>query len=313
MNFLMLHEYIEFAKHLNFSSAAKALHLSQSTLSKHIAELERCVGFELVVHEQHPTLTPAGKVFLESVEQMTFIYQNAIDQCLRISKEFAGSITIQDPIIDSTIAYQSLEVYSFFSQNYPLIEIKLHTISGETVREALNERRVDIGYYMAYGDRTSVVKRLDKEGFISFPLRFRNYSVWMRKNHPLAERPRLSFADLKGFPFLVPSDKLFEDWAQVLIDASRAHGFTPIINLKVTPTINGYFAVDTKQGVIILSDAFLQDPRFLMRTDMITRNFDDPNTGYTMFTIYHKDNKNPVLPLFVEQLEEASARETFPD
>jgi DNA-binding transcriptional LysR family regulator len=189
----------------------------------------------------------------------------------------------------------------------------LHTISGETVREALDSRKVDIGYYMAYGDRGLVVERLGKEGFASFPLRFRHYSVWMRKDHPLAEKPRLSFADLRGFPFLVPSDKLFEDWAQVLTDASKAHGFTPVINLKVTPTINGYFVVDTKQGIIILSDAFLQDPRFLMRTDMITRNFDDPSTGYTMFSIYRNDNENPVLPLFVEQLEKIRAREAFPD
>ena len=40
MDMQVLREFVEFSKHLNFSAAARFLHMSQSSLSKHIADLE---------------------------------------------------------------------------------------------------------------------------------------------------------------------------------------------------------------------------------------------------------------------------------
>ena len=48
MNTEWLHEYIVFARHLNFSSAAKALNMAQPTLSKHMIALEKWVGVPLI-------------------------------------------------------------------------------------------------------------------------------------------------------------------------------------------------------------------------------------------------------------------------
>ena len=119
----------------------------------------------------------------------------------------------------------------------------------------------------------------------------------------MAAKDHLYVADLEGSPFLIPADRLFDDWRIVLEKLCMDHGFFPRVNLKVTPTINGYFALNTKNGVVILSEAFLQDPRFLMREDMVVRELSDEDCAYTLFFVFKEGNPNPIVPLFAECLE----------
>lgn len=58
-----LYEYLTLAKCGSFTAAARELHITQSTLSKHIATLERDFGTDLFIRERSGTkLTQAGKV-----------------------------------------------------------------------------------------------------------------------------------------------------------------------------------------------------------------------------------------------------------
>lgn len=302
MNIQTLYEYAEFSKYLNFSAAARALHLSQSSLSKHMSDLERELGFMLVFRKNKPTLTPAGKRFLEYVEDALFAFEKVVEECKSLQHDYAGTIVIQDPLIDSTISAQSVTSFMYFAKHYPLAEIIPYTIRGETITESLLAGNVDIGYLMAYGDEDKIITARRELGITAFPLRKRKFSVWMRRDHPLAKKENLHVADLDGYPFLIPADRLFDDWRHVLENVGRAHGINPKINSKVTATINGYFMMDTKNGVIILSDAFLKDPRFIMRSDMVTHEFAEDDCSYTLYVVYKEDNDNPLLPLFIEQL-----------
>ncbi len=303
MNLRMLEEFVEFSKALNFSTAAKLLHMSQSSLSKHMSELERTIGFTLVSRDAPMTLTPAGKLFLESAEDILFRYNETLAACRRLQHQRQGHITVHDPLIDSTIGNQAISVFMHFSEHYPEVEVNLHTIRNQTVSEALDDGTVDIGYYMAYGDVEAIIEERAARGIVAVPLRQRRFSVWMKKDHPMAAKDHLYVADLEGSPFLIPADRLFDDWRIVLEKLCMDHGFFPRVNLKVTPTINGYFALNTKNGVVILSEAFLQDPRFLMREDMVVRELSDEDCAYTLFFVFKEGNPNPIVPLFAECLE----------
>ena len=78
MDMQVLREFVEFSKHLNFSAAARFLHMSQSSLSKHIADLEKEVGFPLVDRDGGVALTVAGKHFLTSVEDILYNYEQSV-------------------------------------------------------------------------------------------------------------------------------------------------------------------------------------------------------------------------------------------
>lgn len=66
-----LHEYVKVADCGSFTAAARDLHLTQSTLSKHIALLEREFGADLFVRDRSGvTLTEAGSVLYAQALQV---------------------------------------------------------------------------------------------------------------------------------------------------------------------------------------------------------------------------------------------------
>lgn len=306
METTVLREFVEFAKYLNFSAAARALHMSQSSLSKHIADLERDLGFNLIVHGNPPTLTKAGIAFLEVCEEVIFAFDVAVEHCRTLDRQPDGRIVIQDPVMDSTISNQSIPVFMYFAEHHPSVEIELFPLRGKTISDALNDGTMDVGYFMGYGDIRENVAKKAQAGIVAFPLRTRRFAVWMSKDHPVAKKEELHVEDMRDYPILVQADRLFDDWRLVLQNLCEAHGFTPKIKLRITPTINSYFALNTQNGFVILADAFLSDPRFLMRRDMVTRELVGEGCEYNLYCVYRADNRNPALPLFIEQLKQTS-------
>lgn len=69
MDLETLREFVVFARHLNFSYAAKELNLTQSTLSKHIAALEKELGCDVVVRKRQLELTDAGRKLLQASQK----------------------------------------------------------------------------------------------------------------------------------------------------------------------------------------------------------------------------------------------------
>ena len=74
----LLREYIVFAKHLNFSRAAAELSMTQSTLSKHVAALEKELGFLVVERGRELRFTAQGKAFLESAQKVVHLYDDEL-------------------------------------------------------------------------------------------------------------------------------------------------------------------------------------------------------------------------------------------
>ena len=66
-----LHEFAKVADCGSFTAAARELHLTQSTLSKHVALLEREFGADLFVRDRSGvSLTEAGGVLYAQARQM---------------------------------------------------------------------------------------------------------------------------------------------------------------------------------------------------------------------------------------------------
>lgn len=63
MDIEYLREFVTFSRLMNFSRAAKQLHISQPTLSNHIAAIEAEVGSVLVGRSTPLRLTQSGRVF----------------------------------------------------------------------------------------------------------------------------------------------------------------------------------------------------------------------------------------------------------
>lgn len=70
MNFDSLGYFLALAREKNFTRAAETLHITQQSLSSHIANLERELNCTLVVRRTPLQLTYAGRTFLRYAESI---------------------------------------------------------------------------------------------------------------------------------------------------------------------------------------------------------------------------------------------------
>lgn len=80
MRIEMPREFVLMAKVLNFSAAARKLNLSQSAMSTHVANLEKELGVTLFSRERQITLTPAGQLLLDGIQETLDSYDSALRQ-----------------------------------------------------------------------------------------------------------------------------------------------------------------------------------------------------------------------------------------
>ena len=86
-----IREFATFAQTLKFTDAAQALHMSQSSLSKHIRDLEEELGMLLVERGAAGTgknaLTPAGRRYLELAGAWLDEHDAIVAECRLIADE----------------------------------------------------------------------------------------------------------------------------------------------------------------------------------------------------------------------------------
>ena len=71
MEIKWIEDFIALAQHQSFSRAAELRNVTQSGLSRRIQALEQWIGAELIDRSTYPpTLTPAGRLFLEAAEDI---------------------------------------------------------------------------------------------------------------------------------------------------------------------------------------------------------------------------------------------------
>ena len=89
MNFHSLDYFLVLAREKNFTRAAEALHITQQSLSSHIANLERELNCTLVVRRTPLELTYAGRTFLR--------YAESIGQTRQaMEREFCGTEVVEN-------------------------------------------------------------------------------------------------------------------------------------------------------------------------------------------------------------------------
>ena len=142
MNFLTMDYFMEVVQTKNITNAASHLHITQQTLSAHIASLEKELGCKLFDRHTPLRLTYAGEVFLRYASdfqrQDRALMQEFGDitsnqkGLLRIGISFARSYAFMPPLIKS------------FQEKHPHIEIQIHEGSNDELSAALIREDMDI-------------------------------------------------------------------------------------------------------------------------------------------------------------------------
>ncbi|MCI8991726.1 MAG: LysR family transcriptional regulator [Eubacterium sp.] len=148
------------AEHLNYTKAAQILEISQSTLSTHIAALERGFGFPLFIRTNRSVeLSPEGEVLIDALEKVTHIWQQAQNEAAELRLE-KGSVLKLGILEGQNTEQFYRKVWKRFQDKHPDVELKIRSFSGAELIEKLDEREVDA----IFGYQSLLKMRKDLDG-----------------------------------------------------------------------------------------------------------------------------------------------------
>jgi DNA-binding transcriptional LysR family regulator len=135
--------FLAIAETAHFGKAAKALNVTQSTISTRIKTLEELLGQQLFVRSKlGTTLTPAGTKFKSSAETMVRVWEHARQQ-VALASEFQSLITVGGEL---TLWQQLvLKWLPWVRSSMPDVAVRTEILEPENLTHHLVDGSMDIG------------------------------------------------------------------------------------------------------------------------------------------------------------------------
>lgn len=128
-----MHLFVEVARTKSFRRAAEALDMPNSTLSRHIAQLEKAIGLRLLHRSTRKVeLTEAGEVYFKRCQSIVQEARVAHESLLDMAERPTGTLRVSMPV-DLATGYLA-PILADFATAYPLIAFEFD----------LTPRRVDL-------------------------------------------------------------------------------------------------------------------------------------------------------------------------
>lgn len=192
----LLNYFLAIAREENITAAAKILHVTQPTLSKQMMELEEQLGCRLFRRgKKHITLTDEGQYFRRRAQEILSLLSST-EEALQSSEQFIkGDIVLG---CGETNKMESIsKIFKRMHLLYPEIRFHLFSANTEAILEKMDQGLIDIGL---------LLDPPDKENYSYIDIGQADcFGLLMSKNHPLAERDRITMEDLKKIPLILPS------------------------------------------------------------------------------------------------------------
>lgn len=175
--------FLVLAEELHFGRAAALLHISQSTLSKGVARLEKVVGAELFVRDHRAVaLTPAGEAFQEGAAAAIRSAQDAV-VAARATTARGGKVRL-----GYGIAFEELAaVLRAVRSREPKLEVELVSYLYRDVTGGLASGETHVAFTMPY---------LDLPGIDFLPLGAESRVLLVPQGHPASTASEVSLAGL---------------------------------------------------------------------------------------------------------------------
>ena len=189
---------VKAAETLNFSDAAKALNIAQSSLSQQIKQLEDELNVKLFLRNSHTIrLTEAGEVMLPFALRTIHDAENCADRINDLQKLLTGTLNIGitysfSPILTETVIS--------FMKMYPNIKLNIIYKPMNELMDLLAKRNLD--FVLAFKPSQPVA---DVESHILFQ---NSLSAVVSTTHPLASKKSVSLAELQKYELALPSKGL---------------------------------------------------------------------------------------------------------
>ena len=190
-----LKAFITVANSGSFSESAEQLHLTQSAISKRIAQLEQQIGKKLFDRiARQVTLTEAGTELLPRALRILQEYENALQAINDLSGEASGTLRLA---ISHHLGLHRLPpVLKQFAQKYPKVTLDIEFMDSEKAYEQVLHGQSEVAIItLALESHHNI----HSQKIWNDPLRF-----ICAQDHPLATLTKPELKDLAEYPIILP-------------------------------------------------------------------------------------------------------------
>ncbi len=303
MELRQLRSFVVVAEELNVGRAAVRLHLTQPSLSRQIAALERDLGVELFARvRKRFVLTATGATFLAEAQDLLRRSDEAVRAAQRTQRGELGTLRLW--FVQSATFEALPRLLGTFRAAYPEVVLELESMTTLRQTEALRDGRIDVGLLRpnapavgAPAAGVAIVRMapgLESRVVSSDPV-----VVALPARHRLARRKRLRLEELADEPFVFysrPSGPVVHD---TLIGFCRAAGFTPRIEQVAADVQTIVSLVAAGLGIsLLIGPTPPSNPEAV-----VYRELSDDLPPWQLSVAWSPDNRSPVLARFLEALD----------
>ena len=212
-----MREVLVLAEHLNFTTAAAELYVSQPTLTRHVNAMEDALGVKLFRRTNHVVeLTRAGAIAVKSFGKIVSNYDTLLADVASINDDEESDLRL-GMVYYGTTAYYGYPLLEAFSKRHP--NVRVSTISTQTaqVYKHLHHGVIDAALTITSHDYGDSIERAIVD---TIPL-----YAFMQTDHPLAECASISVAELSQQQLVLNNIPI--DQPHHILQLFERHGYAP--------------------------------------------------------------------------------------
>ncbi|TWT11543.1 LysR substrate-binding domain-containing protein [Reyranella sp. CPCC 100927] len=291
-----LRYFVAVAEELSFTRAAERLHIAQPPLSQQIRQLEEELGVTLLQRGARPIgLTDAGQVLLARSRTILADLAAAVDETRRTGRGLTGKLSIG--FAGSAMYVFLPDVINAYREACPNVELALHEMLASEIAEALQDRRIDVGFARP---QLPPHARVAQKLLLEEP-----YLAALPQRHGLARRRRVALADLADEPFVLYPSNPGPSVTERIVAACQASGFTPRIVQEVMHLQTAVSLVAARVGISLVPQAAA---RGHARRGVTFIPLSPPAPTAPLTVVWREDDVSPPLRRFLDVIDAERAR-----
>jgi len=295
--------FVTTAEHLNFTSAANQLFITQSGLSKSIAKMEAELGFPLFTRGKRALeLTPAGKSFLTSAN--TFLMEcNYLKMLASSGNEVKqGGLAVGVSSHYGHYGHQYLNLFlNMFPDMMDTINLDIQCMPLTALGQSLHKGALDF----VIATKATVGNDPD---FRSMLLLRRKRHIILSERHPLASAAQLQISQLRDEAFTIMNRLVTPHSYDVVITLCNCVGFYPKIVKRADNFDTLYMLIGSGKALTISSvspDPFTCPDLKAIPIDASELPLETGRNALNgdLYLTWNRNNHNSLIPTILERLE----------
>lgn len=243
-----LHYLVAVARSGSFTAAAQVVGLTQSAITKSIADLEKEIGYAIFFRTSRGViLTENGRDFVDRTARLLEDARELLKGSPQRHNPFAGTLRIG--VGPASLEWRLVEPLAELLKRHPEIRYDISSSNFESIVQQLRSGGIDVavGFDAAFNEWSDLRRE---------PMGELKSTLFVRKEHPILKVESLSLADLAHYDFISPTDsRPYGETIRNIYESQNIDWQQHLHKIDYFPVVKRLVATSNAIGVVALSYA----------------------------------------------------------